>query len=130
MAQSWEKVCCIILYGSSFAIGATALVIIIGARVIQSIYQIYSNFLMATDHVKHQFFGLFAGIVVNVILACILVPEIGLSGAAIASISNVFISTIICRYYLGQDHPDSYRVENHQGHRYFSRDYDGGPRAG
>jgi O-antigen/teichoic acid export membrane protein len=90
------------LYGSSFAIGATALVIIIGARVIQSIYQIYSNFLMATDHVKHQFFGLFAGIVANVILACILVPKIGLSGAAIASVSNVFISTIICRYYLGQ----------------------------
>jgi O-antigen/teichoic acid export membrane protein len=90
------------LYGSSFAIGATALVIIIGARVIQSIYQIYSNFLMATDHVKHQFFGLFAGIVVNVILACILVPAIGLPGAAIASVFNVFISTIICRYYLGK----------------------------
>jgi O-antigen/teichoic acid export membrane protein len=90
------------LYGSSFAVGATALVIIIGARVVQSIFQLYSNFLMATDHVKHQFFGLCAGIVVNIIFACILVPLIGLAGAAIASLFNVFISTIICRYYLAK----------------------------
>ncbi len=90
------------LYGSSFAIGATALVIIIGARVVQSVFQLYSNFLMATDHVKHQFFALITGIVVNIILACILVPLIGLPGAAIASLVNVFISTIICRYYLAR----------------------------
>lgn len=90
------------LYGSSFAAGAIALVIIIGARVVQSVMQLYSNFLMATDHVKHQFFGLFAGIIVNIILAIFLIPLWGLSGAAIASLANVIISTIICRYYLGK----------------------------
>lgn len=88
------------LYGSSFAIGATALVIIIAARLVQSIFQIYSNFLMATDHVKHQFFGLSSGIVVNTIIAFILIPMIGLTGAAIASLGNVIVSTIICRHYL------------------------------
>lgn len=88
------------LYGSTFAAGATALVIIIGARVVQSIFQIYSNFLMATDHVKHQFFGLSAGILVNILLAFILVPRIGLPGAAIASLANVVVSTIICGYFL------------------------------
>jgi|SRR5208337_648278 len=90
------------LYGASFAIGATALVIIIGARIVQSVFQLYSNFLMATDHVRHQFFGLFMGIVVNIILAFILIPIWGLPGAAIASLSNVIISTIICWYYLHQ----------------------------
>jgi O-antigen/teichoic acid export membrane protein len=88
------------LYGASFAVGATALVIIIGARIVQSVFQLYSNFLMATDHVRHQFFGLFTGIAVNIILAFILIPSWGLPGAAIASLSNVIISTIICWYYL------------------------------
>ena len=90
------------LYGSSFAVGATALVIIIGARVVQSIFQIYSNFLMATDNVKHQFFGLATGIGMGLILAVILVPLIGLPGAAIASLVNVVVSTFICRHYLAR----------------------------
>jgi O-antigen/teichoic acid export membrane protein len=88
------------LYGSPFAAGATALAIIIGARVVQSILQLYSNFLMATDHAKHQFFGLFAGIVVNISLAYILIPLWGLPGAAVASLSNAVVSMTICRYYL------------------------------
>jgi O-antigen/teichoic acid export membrane protein len=90
------------MYGASFAVGATALAIIIGARGVQSILQLYSNFLMATDHVKHQFFGLFAGIVVNIILAYLLIPVWGLAGAAVASLSNVLISTLICRHFLRQ----------------------------
>src|SRR5208283_435912 len=88
------------VYGASFAIGATALVIIIGARVVQSVLQLYSNFLMATDHVKHQFFGLFTGVIVNILLAYILIPVWGLPGAAVASLSNATVSAIICRHYL------------------------------
>ena len=55
---------------------------------------------MATDHVKYQFFGLFTGLIVNVILAYFLIPRWGLPGAAVASLLNVIISTIICRHYL------------------------------
>jgi O-antigen/teichoic acid export membrane protein len=90
------------LYGSSFTAGATALVIIIGARVAQSAFQLYSNFLMATDQVRRQFFALLTGITANIILAVLLIPVWGLSGAAIASLVNVVISLIICRYYLGK----------------------------
>lgn len=88
------------LYGSTFTIGATALVIIIGARIIQSIFQLYSNFLMATNHVKQQFIGLLTGILVNICLACILIPIIGLPGAAVAALANVLISMIIARHFL------------------------------
>ena len=66
------------MYGAPFAVGAAALVIIIGVRVVQSVLQLYSNFLMAMDHVKHQFLGLFSGIVINIILAYFLVPVWGL----------------------------------------------------
>jgi O-antigen/teichoic acid export membrane protein len=88
------------IYGASFASGATALVIIIAARVIQSIYQLYSNYLMAINHVQTAFYGLGVGITVNIILSLILVPILGLPGAAIASLMNVIISIIIGQHFL------------------------------
>jgi len=88
------------IYGASFAAGATALVIIIAARIIQSIYQLYSNYLMATNHVQTAFYGLGVGVTVNIILSIILVPIMGLSGAAVASFMNVLISSIIGRHFL------------------------------
>jgi O-antigen/teichoic acid export membrane protein len=87
-------------YGSSFAVGATALGIIIGVRVVQSLFLLYSNFLSSTGYVKHQFFGLFAGIVTNIFLAWLLIPVWGLPGAAIASLSNAIVCALICRHYL------------------------------
>ena len=90
------------LYGASFAVGATALVIIIAARVFQSIYQLYSNYLMATDHVRMAFYGVGAGITINIALSILLVPIIGITGAALASLANMLISTIICRHFLRQ----------------------------
>jgi len=88
------------VYGSPFAVGATALVIIIGVRVVQSLVQLYSNFLMATGYVKHQFYGLFTGIAISIPLALIIIPFWGLPGAAVASLSNAIVCTIVCRYYL------------------------------
>jgi O-antigen/teichoic acid export membrane protein len=90
------------LYGASFAVGATALVIIIAARVFQSIYQLYSNYLMATDHVQMAFYGVGAGITINIVLSILLVPLLGLTGAALASLANMIISTIIGRHFLRQ----------------------------
>lgn len=88
------------LYGASFATGATALVIIIAARIFQSIYQLYSNYLMATDHVRMAFYGVGTGISINIILSIILVPVLGLAGAAAASLVNVLVSVIIGRHFL------------------------------
>ena len=90
------------LYGASFAVGATALVIIIAARVFQSIYQLYSNYLMATDHVRMAFYGVGVGITINIVLSILLVPILGLTGAALASLANMIISTIIGRHLLRQ----------------------------
>jgi O-antigen/teichoic acid export membrane protein len=88
------------VYGASFAAGAMALIIIIAARVFQSIYQLYSTYLMATDHVQMAFYGVGTGITVNIILSLLLVPVLGLTGAAIASLMNVIICIIIGRHFL------------------------------
>jgi len=90
------------LYGASFTAGATALVIIIAMRVIQSILNLYMNFLMATDHAKQAVVGIMAGISANIILSIILIPHIGIAGAAIGAFVNVIISVFIARTYLSQ----------------------------
>ena len=90
------------LYGASFTAGATALVIIIAMRMIQSVLNLYTNFLMATDHAKQAVAGILAGISVNIILCILLIPHIGIAGAAIGALVNVMISILIVRKYLSQ----------------------------
>ena len=90
------------LYGATFATGATALIIIIAMRVIQSILNLYTNFLMATDHAKQAVVGILTGVSVNIILCIMLIPHIGIAGAAIGAFVNVIISIFIARTYLVQ----------------------------
>jgi len=90
------------LYGASFATGATALIIIIAMRVIQSILNLYTNFLMATDHAKQAVVGILTGVSANIVLSLILIPQIGIAGAAIGALVNVIISSIIARTYLAR----------------------------
>jgi O-antigen/teichoic acid export membrane protein len=90
------------LYGASFATGATALVIIIAMRLIQSILNLYTNFLMATDHAKQAVIGILVGISANIILCIMLIPHIGIAGVAIGAFVNVIISIFIARMYLAR----------------------------
>jgi O-antigen/teichoic acid export membrane protein len=90
------------LYGASFAAGETALILIIGARIFQSVFQLYSNFLMATDHARMAFFAAGAGITTNIILSVMFVPVFGIEGAAIGSLANVIVTIILGWRYLRQ----------------------------
>jgi len=90
------------LYGASFATGATALIIIIAMRVIQSILNLYTNFLMATDHAKQAVIGILTGVSANIVLCIMLIPYMGIAGAAIGAFVNVIISIFIARTYLAR----------------------------
>jgi O-antigen/teichoic acid export membrane protein len=48
------------------------------------------------------FYGVGAGITINIVLSILLVPILGLTGAALASLANMIISTIIGRHFLRQ----------------------------
>lgn len=88
------------LYGASFATGTTALIIIIVMRGIQSVLNLYTNFLMATDHVKEAVIGISIGIPANIILCILLIPHFGIAGAAVAALVNTTITLFIARRYL------------------------------
>jgi len=88
------------LYGASFATGATALVIIIAMRGIQSVQNLYTYFLMGTDNVRQAMIAVTLGIPVNVALCFLLIPHIGIAGAAVAAVVNAAIAFFIGRRFL------------------------------
>jgi O-antigen/teichoic acid export membrane protein len=57
---------------------------------------------MATDHVRLAFFGIFFGMIANIILALVLVPVFGLIGAASASLCYILISVLFEYRYLSR----------------------------
>jgi O-antigen/teichoic acid export membrane protein len=71
-------------------------------RVVQSILNLYTQFLMATDHAKQAAVGIFAGLSANSILCIVLIPQIGFAGAAVGAFVNAGISLVIARMYLGR----------------------------
>jgi len=99
------------VYGASFANGATALVIIIALRVVQSVLNLYTNFLMATDHVNQAVAGILTGISINILLCVLLIPRLGITGAAIGAFVNVIISLFIVRSYLSRIIPVTLEIQ-------------------
>ena len=98
-------------YGASFAAGFAILIVIITMRVFQSLSQLFTRYLMASDQAQKAFAGLFVGIVLNVILACILIPKIGLMGAALAALIDVIVMAIMSAYFLKSFVPIRFETE-------------------
>jgi O-antigen/teichoic acid export membrane protein len=93
------------LYGADFSLGAPALILLIGMRVVQSIQQIYFTYLMALDHAQEAFLVTGTMAVTNLLFDLLLVPALGIPGAALASLITVGISTVFAHYHLGRFTP-------------------------
>jgi O-antigen/teichoic acid export membrane protein len=87
-------------YGAGFAAGYLVLIIIIFMRVFQSMSQLFVRYLMSANRVRSALAGVFAGIVVNILLAFILIPKFGLAGAALACLADVLIIVTVSSYSL------------------------------
>ncbi|MDD1670399.1 MAG: polysaccharide biosynthesis C-terminal domain-containing protein [Methanomicrobiales archaeon] len=83
------------LYSASFTAGFGALVILLFARTMQSVYQIFYTFLMAMDAARDAFFVVLGGSAVNIILAMVLIPMVGLVGAAAGTLVTAGISLVL-----------------------------------
>ncbi|MDD1661580.1 MAG: polysaccharide biosynthesis C-terminal domain-containing protein [Methanomicrobiales archaeon] len=80
------------LYSASFAAGFLPLAILLLARTLQSVYQIFYTFLMAMDAARDAWVVVAVGSVVNLFLATILIPTVGLAGAA----GGTLVTACIC----------------------------------
>jgi O-antigen/teichoic acid export membrane protein len=83
------------LYSASFTAGFGALVLLLFARTMQSVYQIFYTFLMAMDAARDAFFVVLGGSAVNFILAMVLIPMVGLAGAAAGTLVTAGVSLVL-----------------------------------
>jgi O-antigen/teichoic acid export membrane protein len=89
------------LYGADFSLGTVPLLLLIGMRVLQAIQQIYFTYLMALDHAQKAFYVTGTMAVTNLILDILLVPILGIAGAAFASLITIGTSTLFAHLQLG-----------------------------
>jgi O-antigen/teichoic acid export membrane protein len=90
------------LYGASFSTGALALVLLIGMRVFQSVQQLYLTYLMALNRAQEAFVVTGTMAALKFVLDLILVPGMGIPGAAMASLVTVGMSTLYAHHQLAK----------------------------
>lgn len=82
-----------IIYGSEFAPGWIALILLAGERAIHSFHSIIYQTLLSLDHPDAAFRISVATMLFNVVLNAILVPILGIAGAALAFLIAYSINT-------------------------------------
>jgi O-antigen/teichoic acid export membrane protein len=91
-----------IVYGPEFVIASTALIILMGEKILQSIQVILSRSLRGLDHPDLAAYATLVTIMMNFILNIILIFYFGIIGAAIATGTAIGINTTLHIYYLNQ----------------------------
>jgi O-antigen/teichoic acid export membrane protein len=79
------------LFGEEFKIGVTAFILLSCGRLISSFSGSVGNILQMTGNQNIYALVLFFGAILNIVLNLILIPEYGINGAAIASMSSLIV---------------------------------------
>jgi O-antigen/teichoic acid export membrane protein len=90
------------LYGEAFTSGTYALLVLLPLFVIYVFQYLQMMTLNALDHPKDSFWITSIIVLVNIILNILLIPVIGITGAAIATLISILISAILGHYVLGK----------------------------
>jgi O-antigen/teichoic acid export membrane protein len=83
------------LYSAGFAAGFLPLAILFIARGFQAVYLLFYTFLMAMDAARDAFLVVLAGSIANFILSLLLIPLVGLPGAAAGTLAAVIVCLVL-----------------------------------
>jgi O-antigen/teichoic acid export membrane protein len=83
------------IFGSSFHTGATALVILALAQLVNAAAGPAGNVLIMTGHERVAVRGIGAGLIANLVLGIALIPPLGVTGGAIASASSLVLWNVV-----------------------------------
>ncbi|MFK7907651.1 MAG: flippase [Chitinophagales bacterium] len=83
------------LFGLEFVAGYDVLIILCIGQLFNLACGIGGNLLMMTGHEKATFWGLFLSTIVNISFNALLIPSMGMMGAAIATVLGVVVWNII-----------------------------------
>jgi len=87
-------------YGSDFAKGYGTLVILLSVQIVNIFVYFFGAYLSALDRVKEAFKVTVAAASANIILNLTLIPLMGISGAALATLLTMVINAILARQVL------------------------------
>lgn len=90
------------LYGEAFTSGTIALMVLLPLSVVYVFQYLQMMTLNALNHPKDSFWITAIIVVVNIILNSVLIPLIGITGAAIATLISILISAILGYLVLGK----------------------------
>lgn len=87
-------------YGADFASGAAAACIIFLFQIVTVFLTFIGAALSNSNHPRDTFYGTLAAVILNVILDIILIPIIGINGAAVGSLIAMIVNTLIITHRL------------------------------
>lgn len=90
------------LYGSEFAAGYITLIIVLAVQVVNVFQHFFTMYLDALNHQKDSFKVTAISIVANIILNVLLIPRIGIAGAAIATLLTMTLNSILAHRILSR----------------------------
>jgi len=89
-------------YGAEFLQGYNALVLLLGVQIVNVFQYLFTTYLSAMDHQKEAFKVTAVAASLNIILNIILIPIIGITGAAIATLSAMTLNALLARRVLSR----------------------------
>jgi len=84
-------------YGAEFATGYTTLMVLLAVQVVNVFQYFFTMYLDALDYPKESFKVTAMGVVANIVLNIILIPVMGISGAAIATLVTMTLNAVLAR---------------------------------
>jgi O-antigen/teichoic acid export membrane protein len=89
-------------FGAEFAKGYTALVIILIVQVVNVFYYCFVTYLGALDRQKDSFKVTAVAAAANIVLNLLLIPVMGIVGAAVATLVSMALNVVLARRVLAQ----------------------------
>lgn len=87
-------------YGADFAAGATVCSILLVMQIVAVFISLMGVALTASDHARQSFYATASAAILNIILNIILIPILGINGAAIATLISYTLNAVLISHFL------------------------------
>lgn len=89
-------------YGAEFVNGYAALIILLIVQLVNVFYYCFITYLSALDHQKESFKVTAVAAGANIVLNFLLIPPMGIEGAAVATLMSMILNTLLAGYVLSK----------------------------
>lgn len=90
------------LYGQEFTSSYATLIILLVVQLVNVFQYFFTMYLGALDHQKEAFKVTIVAVTANVVLNILLIPVIGIAGAAIATLATMLLNAVLARRVLSE----------------------------